>query len=151
MRDHMPNAFAKLKPEDIAEAEAKFKGVKARFEYTTKSGKRKIRESWCSLNLHDRAIRTDFTEPYRWNYYSMSHLIHGSVSGMVFHYDPDEDPDRLALPPSLKWSKQALFGGHAMAVCMVYTFCQAFNVESNPPYAELEQDCKTVWAKKEIA
>ena len=150
MRDHMPDAYAKLTPEHIAESEAEYIRVKPRFENETRSGKLKIRDSWCSLNLAERAIRTDFEEHYKLIYPLTSRLLHGSVAGMALHYDPDEDPHRLAVPPSLEWSNGALVGGHAIALCMAGTFSQAFGVESNPPYAELKRDYKTVWAKKEI-
>ena len=151
MRDHMPDAYAKLTPENIAESEEEYNRVKPRFEYETGSGKRKIRDSWCSLNLADRAIRTDFTEEYKLIYPLTSRLFHGSVAGMGFHYEPEEDPHRLAVLPSLKWSGEALIGGHGITLRMTGTFSQAFGVEAKPPYAELEGDYKTVWAKKEIA
>ena len=151
MRDHMPAAYARLAPKDIAESGKEYNRVKPRFEYETRAGKRKFRNRWCRPDLPERAKRTDFTVYYDRTYSLTSDLLHGSVAGMVLHYEPKEDPDRLAVPPSLKWSKEALFGGHAMALRMADTFSKAFGVESNPPYAELERDYKTVWAKKEIA
>ncbi len=150
MRDHMPDTFAKLAPEKITESEQEYKRVKPRFEYETRSGKRKIQGSWCSLNLAERAIRTDSTESYKLIYPLTSGLLHGSVAGMALHYSPEEDTHRLAVPPSLEWSGEALIGGHGLALRMANTFSQAFDVASNPPNAELEGDYRTVWAKKEI-
>ena len=148
IRDHMPDAYAELTPENIAKSEAEYNRVKPRFEYETRPGRQKLRDSWCSLNLADRATRTDFTEEYKLIYPLTSRLFHGSLAGMKLHYDPDEDPHRLAVPPSLEWSGETLICGHGIALRMANTFSQAFGVESNPPYAELERDYKTVWAKK---
>ena len=143
LREHMPAAYAQLTPENIANTEQKYNQVLARFQRPNG----RLRDTWSSLNVADRAARTNLIEEYRLIYPLTSRLFHGSVAGMALHYEPDEDQHRLNTPPTLKWSNGALIGGHAMALRMTLTFSQAFNVESNPPYAELEADYKRVWKK----
>ena len=145
MRENMPDAYKALDAELIGKAEVEYNRVKPRYEYTTRSGRTEMQGHWCKLNLADRATRTGLQAHYKIIYPLASKLFHGALSGMVMHYEPEEDPHRLAVPPSLEWCGPSLNGGHALSVEMLKTLTRALNTQSEPSCAELEQDYKKVW------
>jgi len=145
MKDNMPDAYEKLSPEAVKKTEEAYASAKPRFEYITSSGKVNMRNTWCKLDLGARAVAIGFHEEYKLINPLASKLLHGSLSGMAMHYQPDEDPHRLAVPPSLKWCSDSLIGGHLSALKMAQTLARTFNKDTSPPFAELEADYRTAW------
>lgn len=143
MRQSLPDVFRLIKPEDIKHAADEYTRVLPSYE--TEPGSGKPRSTWTTMALPDRAFKANLQEHYRLIYPLSSRLFHGSISGLVFHYEPTEDEHRLATPPSLKWCRQSLIGGHALALEMLKTLCKSFEKESTPPFTDLESDYKRVW------
>jgi hypothetical protein len=141
LKDKAPEKYKNL---DLAETDRRYDGSKGRF--LRRAGKSALRDSWCSLNLRERADLTDFEEAYRLIYFQGSQLVHGTVGGLVMQ-STLEDERRIAAPPSLQLCDQALTGAHLCVVRMVDTLCRTFDVESKPSYTELLDEFHTTWAK----
>jgi len=143
LKNHAPAELAKLDPNDIAEIDKQFNACKARFQNT----QGKLRGSWSSVSLAERATNVGLEEMYRTLYVIGSQLTHVTVGALKMHFNVVEDEHRIAVPPTLAWSAQAFNSGHFCLLHMLHTFCQVFNVTSEPPVEDLEKEYKEVWAK----
>ena len=147
MREHSPELLNQVSPEKIAEKEKEFTRVRSRFEYETPTGARRLRGSWCSLDLGSRAAKTDFLEPYRIVYPLTSQMLHGSFGGLAMHFDLTEVPDRIDVPPSMSYCDTALVGGHLCMVRIVETLAKTFAVDPSPSVEKLTEHFHYVWGK----
>ncbi len=143
MGKYMAEAFKQLDAKEVELIKKEFAACKSRF---TKSGG-DLRGSWCTLNLADRSIKTDFEEVYRLIYGLGSKLTHGTIGGLSMHFKPADDVHRIDVPPSLDWCGEALIAGHLCTLRMVGTLCDTFGVESNPTREDIAKDYHAVWGK----
>jgi hypothetical protein len=97
------------------------------------------------LSLADQASRTGLTEVYRHIYPLGSKLIHATLSGLAMHFVPEEDPHRLAAPPTLHYCGEALIGTHLCLISVTRTLSQLVEIESAPPLNELENSFRYAW------
>jgi Family of unknown function (DUF5677) len=101
----MPGEFANLDPKMVADSEKRYQAVKPQFLLSNK----KLRQSWCKLNLRERAVKTKFEDMYGAAYAVSSELSHGSFGGIVQHVESlVGDNWQPAIPPSLTGCAQAL-------------------------------------------
>lgn len=145
LKDNAPNMYAELDATAVARTEEEYHACEARFRLNP--DRAKLRGDWCSLNLADRATRTDFQEAYKLVYPLGSKLMHGTMGALGMHFKPEEDEDRIAIPPSLEWCGHALIGGHLCVLRMVDTLRQTFNDEPQPSFDELASDFAGAWNK----
>lgn len=143
MEKSMPTAYATLTQQQIEEAEREYNRVLPDFDKGQGSGK--PRGSWSKHHLANRALKAGLQEHYSLVYPLASTLFHGSVSGLVFYYEPGEDPYRLTSPPSFKWTGQSLMSGHSLALEMLKTLCLTLNKQTTPSPVELEEDYRNAW------
>lgn len=61
------------------------------------------------------------------------------------YFDLEADEHRIEVPPSLRWGREALIGGHLCAVRIVRTLSETFAVEPCYPGKKLEEDFHYVW------
>lgn len=147
MRENAPHLLNQLSAEKVAEIEREFERIRSKFEYATAKGEKRLRGSWCLLDLGSRAAKTDFHEPYRIIYPLSSRLVHGTFGGLAMHFDPEEDESRIGVPPSLKYCGEALVGGHLCAVKVIETLARTFGVDPCIPIQKLVDDFHYVWGK----
>jgi hypothetical protein len=147
VREHSPKVIEHLQVENMERIEKEFDAVRSRFEYTTAEDKKKLRGSWCSLDLGTRAAKTDFLESYRTINPLASQILHGSIGGLAMHFDLDEDVHRIAVPPSLDYCGEALVGGHLCMVKIVETLTRTFGTKPCHPVEELVRDFHYAWEK----
>jgi hypothetical protein len=144
-RQYAPQEFERIPQEDRERSEAEFERVRHRFEYQTAKGPR-LRSWWYSRDLAARAAITGFADSYAYLQPVGSQFIHGTFGGLAALFEPGEDVDRIAVPPSLKWCRQALVSGHLYTLKALATLASAFDVEpAAPPVRELEQDYRYAW------
>ncbi len=145
MREHAPDQLSKLSNETIAETDKNFEGVRPKFEYNNASGKKRLRGSWCSLDLGSRAAKTDFQKEYLIVNRLGSRLIHGSIGGLTMSFDPEEEECMVAVPPSLNFCGLALHVGHVCLVRVVQTLAMTFTAETCHSVAQLTKDFQYAW------
>jgi hypothetical protein len=150
MQKYMPKEFAALDPAMVAETEHDYKAVKARFEATNKKGR--LRSSWCKLNLHDRATKTNFEGMYLAVYGSASELSHGSFGGLAQHVETIVGENwEPALPPSITGCALALQIVHYCTFRAIQTIVQLKDIESTPPRSVLKNDYDYAWGEEKRA
>jgi hypothetical protein len=150
MQKYMPKEFAALDPAMVADTENNYKAIKARFEVPNKKGR--LRSSWCKLNLHDRATKTNFEEMYLAVYGSASELSHGSFGGLAQHVESIVGENwQPALPPSITGCALALQIVHYCTFRAVQTIVQLKGVESTPPRSVLKNDYDYAWGEEKRA
>jgi len=143
IKEHMPQAIKDLDPDAVKRTEEEFDKVKPRFSRRDGS----LRGSWCPQDLAARSAKTQFHEEYRLVYPMGSKLMHGTMGALGMYFKPEEDEDRITVPPSIDWAGHALCGGHLCVLRMVHTMCDTFGVESTPSREELGNDFHAAWAK----
>ncbi len=149
LRAHVPDFFKQLDTKAVEETETNMARVKSRFEQVRPDGSRRIRASWCSLDLGSRAVATGYEELYRLINPLASSFVHETMYGLMKHYDETKDIDRVDIPPSLEWSAQALSGGHNCILKVTRTLSETFGVPPQPSIADLEKDWHYAWVKQQ--
>jgi hypothetical protein len=135
-------------PDEIKErVEQNFENIRSRFEYTTRDNRRRIRDTWCELNLAERAFRTGFEQTYRLVMPHANQILHGSIGGLGRHFDFEQDEHRIAIPPSDDWGGEALIATHESTLRAVETLSNTFNVQPDPPLQTLIDDFHIVWSR----
>ena len=119
LRQHAPEAFALLDPQAVTDAEREMTRVRPRFEQARHDGAARLRGSWSSLDLGARAVVTGYANSYRLINPMASSFVHSTMYGMLRHFDAARDENRIEVPPTLRWSKEALSGGHHVMVKVV--------------------------------
>jgi Family of unknown function (DUF5677) len=137
--------FAAIPDEAKKLIEDSYEKIRPRFEYTTRDNKQRLRDTWCELNLAERAGQTGFEETYRLVMPYANQILHGSVGGLGKHFNLKEDEHRISIPPSDTWAGEALIAGHESALKALETLCKAFEVESDPRLQTLIVDFHFVW------
>lgn len=84
MRQYMPTELAALDRTMVEESEKQYQIFKKRFSSPKTKG---LRQSWCKLNLRERAFNSDFEQMYSAAYRSASELSHGSFGGIAQHVE----------------------------------------------------------------
>jgi hypothetical protein len=143
MKKSMPTEFAALDPALVADSEKHYQKVKKRF---LSANKNNLRQSWCRLNLRERAINADFEEMYGATYGSASELSHGSFGGMAQHVESMAgDNWQPAIPPSITGCSLALQIAHYCAFRVLQTVVLLKGIESTPPRSSLKKEYDYVW------
>jgi len=145
VKEHIPHLLPSIDPEAIASIEKGFEEVKASFRKPNGD----LRSSWCGLNLADRAAKTGFADAYKLISPLSSVFIHATVGGLARHFDTGKDEDRISIPPSLKYCKEALSGGHMCMCRMVETVVKTFDWTPVHSIESLAQDFSYAWASEE--
>jgi len=145
--EHNPNLFASIPDETKERIEQNFENIRPRFEYTTWDNRRRLRDTWCELNLAERAFRTGFEQTYRLIMPYANQILHGSIGGLERHFDFEQDVHRIAIPPSDDWAGEALIAAHEGAVRAVETLSNTFNVQPEPSLQTLVDDFHAVWSR----
>lgn len=145
LREHAAPIFATLDPQVVIDNEREMARVRPRFERVAYDGSRRLRGSWCSLDLGARAVATGFEDDYRVINPLASSFVHETMYGMIRHFDAAKDVNRIEIPPTLDWSVQALSGAHHCMVRVVKTLSQTFDVPSDPPVDMLEREWHYAW------
>jgi len=141
MRVHLPAAFAKVSPEEVAEND-RYKAVRPRF--LLPNGK--MRRTWCKLNLRERAEKTGFSEMYDAFYAISSELSHASFGGLAQHAESLGDNYwEPAIQPSLEGCAIALNVAHYCAFKAVHTLVQMNEADSSPSILDLKKDYDSAW------
>jgi len=148
MREFRPELYNQIPDEIREQTEREWNCMRNRFEYTDRTGRLRVRASWTTLSLADRASRTDLIEPYRHIFPLGSKLMHATVSGLAMHFVPDEDSHRLAAPPTIHNSGEALIGTHLCLIAVTRTLSQAVGIEPEHPSDELQKDFRYVWEER---
>ena len=151
IEDHRPDLYAQIRPDIVVQTEREWNRVRNSFEFTDRAGRLRLRDSWTPLSLADRAVRTNLIEPYRHIYPIGSRLVHATALGLAMHFSPEEDPHRLAAPPTLLYCGEALVGTHLCIISVTRTLSQAVEVEPTPPLDELERNFQYAWGDRGVA
>jgi hypothetical protein len=142
MKENLKHLLPQLTQKDIEAVETGFQRVRPLF---ADSATGKIRSSWCRVNLADRATRVGLAQIYgRLNRLS-SGFIHGTIGGLTRNFVLEEDKDRIAIPPSLKYCDLALISGHHLMCFMVETLAKTFDWTPVHPIETLVADFKYAW------
>lgn len=141
VRQHAPELVPELSAQEIERVEREYEHVRAQFEKPSGD----LRGSWCRLDLGARAARTGFSEAFRLINPISSELIHGTFGGLARHFDLTEDEHRIAIPPSMEYCAEALFGGHMCVLKMVETLANSFGWEPCNSVEKLVQDFYYAW------
>ena len=142
VRAHMPEVLPRIEPASVAAIEKEFEKVKASFQRPNGD----LRSSWCSLNLAERAAKAGFSDAYKLINPLSSVFIHATVGGLARHFETDKDEDRISVPPSLRYCKEALSGGHMCLCKMVETVATTFDWKPVHTVESLAHDFEYAWA-----
>jgi hypothetical protein len=145
-KENNSHLFTSISDEKKALIGDNFERIRVRFEYTTRDNKQKLRDTWCELNLADRASRTGFEEIYKLVMPHANQILHGSIGGLSRHFDLEHDEHRIAIPPSDDWGGEALIAAHEGALRAVETLSKTFTVDPEPSLQSLIEDFQVVWA-----
>jgi hypothetical protein len=151
MRERSSEVLAEVSAEAQNVIEENYERVRPRFEFRNWDNKLKLRDSWCSLNLADRAAKTGFEQTYRVIIPQANQILHGTIGGLNKHFDLKQDEHRIAFPPSHDWGKQALLAAHESTLKVVQTFSEAFSVESEPSLESLIEAYRLVWEPDQVS
>ncbi|MBZ5699691.1 MAG: DUF5677 domain-containing protein [Acidobacteriia bacterium] len=144
MRKYMPGKLANLDPKMVADTEKRYQAVRPRF--LVANSKKRLRQSWCRLNLRERAIRANFEGMYSSVYALSSELSHGSFGGLVQHVENIvEGKSQPAIPPSIVGCSQALQTAHYCTFRAVQTLTLLKEIDSTPPLNDLKNDYDYAW------
>lgn len=145
MRKYMPSDFAKIDPKTVADTEKSYHAVMPKF--VGRNGR--LRQSWCNLNLRQRAVKTKFEQMYSSIYVLSSELSHGSFGGLVQHVESIVESNwQPAIPPSIIGCAQALQTGHYCAFRALQTLLLMKDMDSTPPLRVLKHDYDDAWGEK---
>src|SRR5260370_21894126 len=147
LREHVEPAFRQLGAEVIAEIEQQMARIRPRFERVAHDGSRRLRGSWCALDLGARAVVTGHQEVYRTINPLASSFVHETMYGMIKHFDAAKDSHRVEVPPTLDWSLQALSGAHLCMIKVVKTLSETFAVPCDPTFETLEKEWHYAWTE----
>ena len=143
MRKYMPAEFTALDLAMVTDSEKHYQKFKTRF---SSPKKKSLRQSWCKLNLRERAVVADFEEMYSAAYGSASELSHGSFGGIAQHVEHVVgDNWQPAIPPCLTGCALALQIAHYCAFRVLQTLVLLKGVESTPPRSVLKDQYDYVW------
>jgi hypothetical protein len=145
IRTDAQHLLAEYSMENQNEIDAKFQSVRSRFETGSAGTKPRLRSSWCSVGLDARATKTGFQRAYKFIYPMGNKLLHGTIGGMSMHAQRSDDSARIAVPPSLRYCRSALVGGHMCAVRMVETVSKTMGQEPSPALDVLANDYSYAW------
>lgn len=139
---HDSDLLKQFKPEAVAHTKREFARVRSRFE-NSKTGK--LRGGWCAIDLASRAVQTHFEIAYRLINPFGSQFVHGTSGAVLNHFDLSIRQDQIAAPPSLKWCRQALCGGHFCLAMVIHTLETMFGEEAIPSSDEIAKDFQYAW------
>ena len=145
LRQHAEEAFAMLDPQAVANAAREMARVRPRFEQVRYDGTRRLRGSWSSLDLGARAVETGFADLYRLINPLASSFVHETMYGMLRHFDAARDEHRIEVPPTLRWSTEALSGAHNIMVKVVESLGRTFGVPPQPNVEVLVREWHYAW------
>ncbi len=143
VREHIPELLPNIDPDTTASIDKEYQAVKASFQKPNGD----LRSSWSGLDLAERAAKTGFADTYKLINPLSSVFIHATVGGLARHFDTGKDEDRISIPPSLKYCKEALSGGHVCMCRMVETIAQTFAWTPVHSIDILGKDFNYAWAK----
>jgi hypothetical protein len=146
LRQHAAEAFAMLDPQAVTNAEREMTRVRPRFEQARYDGAARLRGSWSLLDLGARAVATGFADSYRLINPMASSFVHETMYGMLRHFDAARDEHRIDVPPTLRWSKEALSGGHHVMVKVVESLGRTLGVAPEPTVETLVREWHYAWA-----
>jgi hypothetical protein len=141
MKERAPEVLSEVSTDAQATIENNFKRVCSRFQ--DKRGK--LRDSWCSLNLFDRADKTGFALSYRVVIPQANQILHGTIGGLNKHFDLKQDKYRIAFPPSDDWGKNALVAAREGMLRVVETLSKSVAAQPEPSLQSLIEDYRAVW------
>jgi hypothetical protein len=141
VRENLPYLLPEIGEKAVETVETEFLAARHLFE----SPRGSLRSTWCSLNLAERATLVGFAEVYRRLNPLSSGFIHGTIGGLTRHFDMSKDPDRIELPPSLRYCSLSLLVGHNCMRFMVETLARTFGWEPVHPIAKLVADYDYAW------
>jgi hypothetical protein len=147
LRKYRPAIIPELGTQVIKDVEQNMARVRPLF--CRFKNKNELRDSWCLLNLADRSAVTGHEEIYRMINSIASSFIHGTIYGLDRHFDKDNDLDRIAVPPTLEWSAQALSAAHHCLVRVIMTISETFNVQPDPSLEQLTEDLIYAWSSED--
>jgi hypothetical protein len=151
-KQYNPPLFASISDDAKKLIEHSFQQIRPRFEYTTtRDNKRKMRDTWCELNLAERAFQTGFEETYRLVMPHANQILHGSIGGLGKHFDLEKDEHRIAIPPADDWGGEALIAAHESTLKALETLSKTVNVEPEPCLQSLIEDFHFVWSKPDTS
>jgi hypothetical protein len=143
VRNYAPQLLPELSQQEIERVETEFQKISANFEKPNGE----LRPTWSTLNLADRAARTDFAEAFRLINPISSQLIHGSFGGLSRHFDLSQDEHRISVPPSMEYVPEALIGAHMCVIKMIETLGNAFGWVPCHSIPDLAKDFHYAWDK----
>ena len=141
-QQHDPDLLKQFTPEAIAPTQQEFARVRSRFK-NPKTGK--LRLGWCGVDLANRAVQTHLETPYRLISPFGSQFLHGTSGAVLNHFDLTVNQEQIAAPPSLKWCRQALCGGHRCLAMVIHTLETLSKEEATPPSEEIAKDFQYAW------
>ncbi len=147
MRKYRPSRVAALDAKRVAGDEKIYQTVEPRF--LLPNSKKRLRASWCKINLSQRAVKAKFEHAYDAAYPLSSELSHGSFGGLVQHIESiDGGGSQLAIPPSLTGCAQALQTAHYCTLRAIETLVELKGTDSTPSLAMLKDDYAHAWPEK---
>lgn len=141
IKESLPQLLPIIERETIDKIENKFRAVRHRYEKQNGD----LRSSWCRLNFAARSASVGLADLYKMVNPRSSGFIHGTIGGLVNHFNIAEDRDRIAVPPSLAYCSQALPAGHQLLCFAINTLANTFNWEPVHSLASLMDDFKYAW------
>jgi hypothetical protein len=141
-QQHDPELLKTYSSQVVADTEREFARVRTRFQLP--NNPTKIRGSWCAVDLGTRAVQTHMEVPYRLINPFGSQFLHGTPSSLLNHFESARE-EQIAVPPSLKWCRQALCGGHCCLLGVIQTLEVMFDQEGVPCTDELVKDFQIAW------
>lgn len=142
LKRHAPDAYVAIGEPERQRVERELANLRTRF---TNARTGKLRARWCGIDLGAEAEKAGLGEIYGLINPPASQMLHGNMFGLELHFQPSVDLHRIDVPPSMKWCREALFGGHICLVKSVGAFAEAMATESEPTVGELENQHKLVW------
>lgn len=142
-RQHDPDLLKQFTPEAVQKVEQEFARVHSRFEKP--HNPKEIRSSWCTVDLGTRAVQAHMERAYRLINPFGTQFMHGTLAGMLNHFDLSISSEQIAAPPSLKWCPQALCSGHNCLAMVIHTLELLFGEEAQPSSDHVAQDFEYAW------
>ncbi|MGH9535720.1 MAG: DUF5677 domain-containing protein [Terriglobales bacterium] len=141
LRSNAQTTYPAIGAQEIARARQAYDSASQRF----KGGGGSRRDRWCGLNLRDQAVQAGLGSLYGQVNRLASQFLHGGMFGLVLRFEPKTDIHRIDVPPSAKWCREALSGGHYCLVQTVRTVAQALSAQPEPSVEELERQRRSAW------
>lgn len=144
---HDADLLQQFTPEAIAHTKQEFARVEPRFRNPATG---KLRIGWSQLDLGSRAIQTHFEIAYRLINPFGSQFLHGTSGAVLNHFDLSISKDQIVAPPSLKWCRQALCGGHFCIAMVIHTLETMFGEVATPSSDEVAKDFQYAWPASDM-